>query len=301
MKKLIITLWALLIAANGMAWTPQYQLKRLDRREDINALNSNFNDLSTSVIDKKSTQSITGSKLFLGNNEYHGSNLFYGQAEFQKQVTFQSSIAASSATFVGDVAISGDINLDGGATFSGTTTFNGAVTFAGSVSGVLPAGTILTYVSTTAPQGYLFCDGASYSTASYPVLFSVIGYKFGGSGSTFRVPDFRGRFLRGIDNGAGRDPDRLSRTAMNTGGLSGDNIGSIEADAFQGHKHPPIDTLPTWKWGGTVGNIASGNGLGINPSGDANTGSPIDGGNGTPRTSSETRPINANVAYIIKY
>jgi microcystin-dependent protein len=292
MRRIIITVYAFLFAATAWAWTPQYQIKRTDRPQDVNAINSNFNDLSISAVDKQSSQVISGSKYFSGQTTFVGNVSCERGVEFNGSVSFSDSIEASSATFIGDVSVSGNA------------TFNGGSTFTGSVTGVLPTGTILTFISTTAPQGFLYCDGASYSTASYPELFAVIGYTFGGSGSTFRVPDFRGRFLRGMDNGAGRDPDKSGRTAMNTGGLTGDNIGSLETDAFQGHWH---------KVYGGVG--TTGSGAWVNPSGtNATDSGPTgfswamyaalllpDSTHGTPRASSETRPINANVAYIIKY
>lgn len=45
----------------------------------------------------------------------------------------------------------------------------------------------------TAPFGYLLCDGTSYPTASYPALFTAIGYKWGGVGANFNVPNMQGR------------------------------------------------------------------------------------------------------------
>ena len=64
-------------------------------------------------------------------------------------------------------------------------------------------GKIEAFMRTTAPEGYLICDGSSYSTSDYPLLVNLFiqefgtAYKFGGSGSTFKVPDLRGEFLRG--------------------------------------------------------------------------------------------------------
>jgi len=53
------------------------------------------------------------------------------------------------------------------------------------------------YVGTTAPSGWVFCIGTSYSQTDplYAPLFAVIGLQFSGGipGSTFRVPDLRGR------------------------------------------------------------------------------------------------------------
>lgn len=56
------------------------------------------------------------------------------------------------------------------------------------------AGTITMYAGTSAPGGWLMCDGASYSTTgTYADLFAVIGYAYGGTGGSFNVPDLRSK------------------------------------------------------------------------------------------------------------
>ena len=49
-------------------------------------------------------------------------------------------------------------------------------------------------------EGWLLCDGTSYSTTDYPNLFAVIGYTFGGSENNFRVPNYKGKFLQMIND-----------------------------------------------------------------------------------------------------
>jgi microcystin-dependent protein len=151
-----------------------------------------------------------------------------------------------------------------------------------------PTGAILSYGGTSAPSGFLLCDGTSYLQAAYVNLFAVIGTAFGtADGTHFNVPDLRGQFLRGRDGTAGRDPDKASRTAMNTGGNTGNNVGSVQSSQFASHTHtmpvadnnaaPPPYALPplnTSTFGITQATSAT-------------------GGN-------ETRPINAYVNYIIK-
>lgn len=69
----------------------------------------------------------------------------------------------------------------------------------GSGSGV-PAGAILAYGGSTAPDGYLFADGSAVSRTDYADLFAVYGTTFGaGDGSTtFNLPDYTGgTFLEG--------------------------------------------------------------------------------------------------------
>lgn len=63
-----------------------------------------------------------------------------------------------------------------------------------------PAGAVIETASTsaTAPDGWLFCDGGSYTTAGQPALFAEIGYTYGGSGANFNVPDMGGRVRRGF-------------------------------------------------------------------------------------------------------
>lgn len=73
-------------------------------------------------------------------------------------------------------------------------------------SGV-PIGTVIDFASPTAPAGYLKCNGALISRSAYSALFSVIGTTYGeGDGSTtFALPDRRGLFSRGWDDGRGID------------------------------------------------------------------------------------------------
>jgi microcystin-dependent protein len=57
-----------------------------------------------------------------------------------------------------------------------------------------PIGTIVNYGGTSAPTGWLLCNGTSYNRTAYPNLFGIIGTTFGpGSspGTTFNIPDFR--------------------------------------------------------------------------------------------------------------
>lgn len=65
----------------------------------------------------------------------------------------------------------------------------------------MPIGTVFFSARTTAPDGSLLCDGSSYATADYPDLFDAIGYVWGGSGSTFNVPDMRRRCAYGSGSG----------------------------------------------------------------------------------------------------
>jgi len=68
-----------------------------------------------------------------------------------------------------------------------------------STNGGTPAGVISQYAGSTAPSGYLLCEGQSVSTVTYADLFAAIGYSYGGSGSSFVVPNLKGRIPVGRD------------------------------------------------------------------------------------------------------
>lgn len=161
-----------------------------------------------------------------------------------------------------------------------------------------PPGTILPYAGNSAPDGWLLCNGATVSRSTYKALYDIVGTRFGygNNSSTFHLPDFRGRFLRGWDGGAGNDPDRGSRIAMNAGGATGDAVGSIQGDQFRTHAHGYQDIY----FSEHGGSVSIPNAMGSGKTDNDNAGFQMDrissntGGN-------ETRPVNANVNYIIKY
>lgn len=66
-----------------------------------------------------------------------------------------------------------------------------------------PIGTILSYGGTTAPNGFLLCNGAAVSRTTYSDLFAVIGTSYGaGDGSTtFNVPNLQGKVAVGYSSG----------------------------------------------------------------------------------------------------
>jgi len=164
-----------------------------------------------------------------------------------------------------------------------------------------PSGTVVPFAGSTAPEGWALCDGSTVSRSTYSALFAAIGEAWGnGDGSTtFHLPDMRGRFLRGVDAAAGNDPDAGSRTAANTGGNSGDTVGSVQDDAFQNHGHRVYSDPGN---GGPYFNTSNGYDNTLNGGGSSNARALniISNGGGTPKLSTENRPKNANVNYIIK-
>ncbi len=87
------------------------------------------------------------------------------------------------------------------------------------VAGV-PTSAVFCVAVATVPTGYLECNGNAVSRTTYAALFAIIGTNYGtGDGSsTFNLPDLRGEFIRGFDNGKGTDSGRSiasSQSAQN--------------------------------------------------------------------------------------
>ena len=101
-------------------------------------------------------------------------------------------------------------------------------------------GTIVAYGGTTAPDGWLLCDGSAVSRSEYPRLFAVIGTAFGaGDGSTtFNLPDLQQRFP-------------LGKGSSGTGSQLGETGGSID------HRHGldnPNSAAQLW-WAASSGPV----------------------------------------------
>lgn len=136
----------------------------------------------------------------------------------------------------------------------------------------------------TVPTGWLYCNGQEVSRTTYARLFALIGTDYGnGNGSTtFNLPDLRGEFLRGQDDGAGNDPDAASRTDRGDG-TTGDSVGTKQLDELKSHLHNT-----------TIGKTSSSTGSG------GASGAPASGVDTTLTGGNETRPRNVAVRYYIK-
>lgn len=86
----------------------------------------------------------------------------------------------------------------------------------GGNSGGAQCGDVKWWPTANAPPGWLKANGAAVSRAAYAALFDVIGTAYGvGDGSTtFNLPDLRGEFIRGWDDGRGVDSGRAIGTAQ---------------------------------------------------------------------------------------
>ena len=92
-----------------------------------------------------------------------------------------------------------------------------------------PSGAIMSYAGNVAPSGWLICDGSSVATATYPDLFAVIGYDFGGGGANFNLPDLSQRVPVGVGGSFAR---------TNTGGST---THTLTISQMPSHNHGVID------------------------------------------------------------
>jgi microcystin-dependent protein len=147
-------------------------------------------------------------------------------------------------------------------------------------------GFVLWFAASSAPVGFLVCNGAAVDRTVHAALFARIGTTYGaGDGvTTFNLPDLRGQFVRGWDAGRGVDIGR--------------EFGTSQDDAFQGHHHQfkYDDNRLT---GSGSGGMVNGT---VDTVSNVNVLAPItDGTHGAPRTASETRPRNVALLPCIKY
>ena len=90
----------------------------------------------------------------------------------------------------------------------------------------VPIGAVQAYATKEAPDGWMKCDGTELRIEEYPDLYNAIGDTFNNVNTLegfFCLPDLQGQFVRGWDEDGNVDSQR--------------DFGSIQEDAFQGHKH----------------------------------------------------------------
>ena len=167
-----------------------------------------------------------------------------------------------------------------------------------------PVGAVLPYAGAVsgaaegllAAQGFLPCDGRGLpkADAQYQALQTVLNGAYGSDDGMFYLPDYRGRFFRGVDAGASVDPERAARTAprpdLPKQGNAGNAVGSLQVDAFKGHSHGYDVHKDYWTC-----NLGSRIGPGVYQPGKTMASTSKDFGG------SETRPVNAYVHYVIRF
>ncbi len=94
----------------------------------------------------------------------------------------------------------------------------------------LPVGVPVPWPSTTPPTGWLKCNGAAFSAEEYPELAKAY--------PTNKLPDLRGEFIRGWDDGRGIDAGRV--------------LLSLQAGMLEKHRHPVVandgyDSKEVWE------------------------------------------------------
>ncbi|XLQ19853.1 MAG: tail fiber protein [Candidatus Moraniibacteriota bacterium] len=192
----------------------------------------------------------------------------------------------------------------------------------GGAGETVPAGTVVAFATNSCPTNYISAEGQEISRAGYPDLYTILGDTYGsGDGSTtFDIPDYRGQFLRGWDNGAGTDPDAASRTDRGDG-TTGDVVGSMQDGQNEAHLHsvdpPSTSTNSTGNHRHSISGATPSGGAGTlrvaiglttttlntgytNYAGAHTHTVDIAAFNSANSGGNETRPTNINVLYCIK-
>ena len=158
----------------------------------------------------------------LGDVDSPGNSKFYGTNDSGTKVWcgFTNSITQSGVNvkLVNDSASPGN-NKYYGTDASGTKGFQNGI----------PAGFMGPYGGTTAPSGWLMCDGTAVSRTTYADLFTAIGTAYGvGNGSTtFNLPNLQGRVPVGKNSG----------TFVTLGATGGEETHTLTATEMPAHTH----------------------------------------------------------------
>ena len=159
-------------------------------------------------------------------------------------------------------------------------------------------GIVSPYAGSSAPSGWLLCNGQAVSRTTYAALFAIVGVTYGtGDGSTtFNVPDLRGEFVRGLDGGRGVDTGRVLGSAQSAD-IGPHNHTASATVNDPGHFHNNNTSVLLFQAGG--GAIGTFGATPSAPTASATTGITVSV-TVSNSTGTETRPRNVALNYIIK-
>ncbi|MHC9354578.1 phage tail protein [Enterobacter ludwigii] len=149
----------------------------------------------------------------------------------------------------------------------------------------LPVGVPVPWSSATPPAGWLKCNGAAFTAEQYPKL--ALAYP------ALKLPDLRGEFIRGWDDGRGVDSGRGILSAQS------DAIRNITGKFGNTQLYPSISREGAF--GGIIENVSQTTGLTLAPSGQGNgvVNFSFDASRSVP-VASENRPRSIAFNYIVR-
>lgn len=153
----------------------------------------------------------------------------------------------------------------------------------------VPPGAVMPFAGPAQPDGWLICDGGQVSRTTRAALFAAIGTRYGtGNGTTtFNIPDLRGEFVRGWDQGRGVDAGRvLGSTQLNADNRTAEFRTAEDPGAEQGLGTSTIAGDGNWSDWRPTGRNLDGNDISISFKSNGVT---------------DTRPRNIALLYCIKY
>lgn len=227
-----------------------------------------------------------------------------------------ASAAATTAVSARDTAIAQATAATDAADEAEAAKVAAEVAVAAVESAQLPLFSVLWWPQRTAiPNGFVAADGQTLSRSTYPQASAGVlagnvpvatdsewlsnllmrgRYTLGDGSTTFRLPDYNGKFAGSLG----------AVFLRGDGTLSAAVAGVIQRDAFQGHIHATKTSVAGWSTGGLAGEGTNYSANVIGPTAPVSydwIGAPkSDGVNGTPRTASETRPLNVTGCWVVK-
>jgi microcystin-dependent protein len=233
-------------------------------------------------------------------------------------IRFQDSSGAPFVSLQSPSALSGNValTLPASITNGGFLQTDGSGNLSFQIVAGVPTSAVFCVAVATVPTGYLECNGNAVSRTTYAALFAIIGTNYGtGNGSsTFNLPDLRGEFVRGFDNGKGTDSGRSIASSQSAQNASHNHSisasGTTSTQSLTGTASKISETFTTGSTSGVLGRGSNQTGS-FTPSGvdssptgtltiDASHNHTVSVSGTSGSQGSEARPRNIAMMYIIK-
>lgn len=219
-------------------------------------LYGNLNLIHGNVVDYNSEVKISDSLIVTGDSI--NDSLVVCQNSNAKEIAIFKSANENILVISPDreTSITGNTNISGNINVTGNIVITSPSRIRNSIGNIDPSvGDIKMSVRSSDFDGWLLCDGRALSTITYNTLFSLLGYSYGGSGTTFYLPNSSGQTL----GSAGGSYPISTSTGSATNTLVTANLPSHthsgSTSTVGGHAHNYNDAYFAENYGGGQNNL----------------------------------------------